>query len=156
MLALPWTLLVLLSLGYALALTYGRLGWLALISVALLLTAGFAARQQHIRIGRYLGHALFIFMALALAMHWLPGFYNGRGINPQRFTDDAVMFSMYLNLDKPLIGFWLLLFCPWIVGRRSLRLGIYATAQGLTLSSVLALGGALLLGVISWAPKWPD
>jgi len=156
MLALPWTLLVLLSLGYGLALTYGRLGWLALISVALLLTAGFAARQQHIRIGRYLGHALFIFMALALAMHWLPGFYNGRGINPQRFTDDAVMFSMYLNLDKPLIGFWLLLFCPWIVGRRSLRLGIYATAQGLTLSSVLALGGALLLGVIDWAPKWPD
>jgi len=156
MLALPWTLLVLLSLGYGLALTYGRLGWLALISVALLLTAGFAARQQHIRIGRYLGHALFIFMALALAMHWLPGFYNGRGINPQRFTDDAVMFSMYLNLDKPLIGFWLLLFCPWIVGRRSLRLGIYATAQGLTLSSVLALGGALLLGVIVWAPKWPD
>lgn len=156
MLALPWTYLALLSFGYGLALTYGHLGWLAGISVALLLGAGFAARQQHIRIGRYLGHALFIFMALALALHWLPGFYNGRGINPQRFTDDAVTFSMYLNLDKPLIGFWLLLFCPWIVGRRSLRLGIYATALGLTLSSVLALGGALLLGVISWAPKWPD
>ncbi|MGG7648580.1 MULTISPECIES: type II CAAX prenyl endopeptidase Rce1 family protein [Pseudomonas] len=156
MMTLPWNYLALLSIGYGLALSYGHLGWLAGISVALLLTAGFAVRQQQVRIGHYLGHGLFIFMALALALHWLPGFYNGRGINPQRFTDDAVTFAMYLNLDKPLIGFWLLLVCPWIVGRRSLRLGVYASALALSLSAVLALGGALLLGVISWAPKWPD
>lgn len=156
MLALPWTYLALLSLGYALALSYSHLGWLAAISVALMLIAGFAARQQTVPIGRHLGHGLFIFMALALAMHWLPGFYNGRGINPQRFTDDAVRFSMYLNLDKPLISFWLLLVCPWIVGRRSLRLSMFATAMALPISALLALGGALLLGVISWAPKWPD
>ena len=156
MFALPWTFLALLSLGYAMALSYGHLGWLALISVALLLIAGFAVRQQQLRIGHYLGHGLFIFMALALAMHWLPGFYNGRGINPHRITDDAVPFALYMNLDKPLIGFWLLLVCPWIVGRHSLRLSMPAALLGLTLSSVLALGGALLLGVISWAPKWPD
>jgi membrane protease YdiL (CAAX protease family) len=156
MIALPWTYLALLSFGYGLALTYGHLGLMAAISVALLLVAGFAVRQQKLSIARYLGHGLFIVLALALAMHWLPGFYNGRAIDPQRFTDDAVPFSMYLNLDKPLIGFWLLLVCPWIVGRRSLRLSIYATAMALSLSAVLALGGALLLGVISWAPKWPD
>ncbi|MGL6245338.1 lysostaphin resistance A-like protein [Pseudomonas sp.] len=156
MIALPWTYLALLSLGYALPLTYGQLGWLAGISVALLLVAGIAVRQQKLPVARYLGHGVFIILALALAMHWLPGFYNGRAINPQRFTDDAVPFSMYLNLDKPLIGFWLLLACPWIVGRGSLRLSVFATALALTLSAVLALGGALLLGMISWAPKWPD
>jgi membrane protease YdiL (CAAX protease family) len=154
--ALPWSYLLLLSLGYGLALTYGQLGWLSGISLALLLIAWFAVRQQQLRLGRQLGHALFIFMALALALHWLPGFYNGRGINPQRFSDDAVPFSMYLNLDKPLIGFWLLLVCPWIVGRRSLRLSAYATVMGLAVSAVLALGGAVSLGVIDWAPKWPD
>lgn len=156
MFALPWIHLALLSTGYCLALTYGHLGWLAGISIALLSIAGYAARQQHLPFVRYLGHGLFVFMALALALHWLPGFYNGRGIVPQRFTDDAVRFSMFLNLDKPLIGFWLLLVCPWIVGRRSLRLSVFATAMGLALSTVLALGGALWLGVISWAPKWPD
>ncbi|WP_419711177.1 type II CAAX prenyl endopeptidase Rce1 family protein [Pseudomonas sp. NFX224] len=156
MFALPWTLLALLSLGYGMALTYGRLGWLAGISVGLLLIAGYAVRQQQLQFGRYLGHALFIFLALALAMHWLPGFYNGRVIPAQQFTDDAVRFSLYLNLDKPLIGFWLLLVCPWIVGWRSLRLFLYATPLALTVSAVLALGGALLLGVIGWAPKWPE
>ncbi|MGB5828802.1 MAG: CPBP family intramembrane glutamic endopeptidase [Pseudomonas mandelii] len=156
MLALPWTYLALLSLGYTLALTYGHLGWLAGISVALLLVAGFAVRQQKIPIARFLGHGVFIILAVALAMHWLPGFYNGRGIDPHRITDDAAPFTMYLNQDKPLIGFWLLLVCPWIVGRRSLPLSVYATALALPLSAILALGGALLLGMISWAPKWPD
>lgn len=156
MLALPWPHLTLLSLGYGMALAYGHLGWFATISVALLLIAGFSVRQQTLPLGRYLGHGLFIVLALALATHWLPGFYNGRVINPQRFTDNAVPFSMYLNLDKPLIGFWLLLVCPWIVGRRSPRLFLYATTLALILSAVLALGGALVLNVIDWAPKWPE
>lgn len=156
MIALPWTLLALLSLGYALALTNGHLGWLSAFSVLLLLVAGAAVRQREIPFVRYLGHGLFIILALALATHWWPGFHNGQAMARQRFTDDAVPFSMYLNLDKPLIGFWLLLACPWIVGRRSLRLFLPVSAIALTLSAVLALGGALLLGVIAWAPKWPD
>ncbi|WP_426205155.1 CPBP family glutamic-type intramembrane protease [Pseudomonas sp. TWP3-1] len=156
MTTLPWLSLALLSLGYALALSFGQLGWLALISIALLLFAGYAVRQQTVPFARYLGHGLFIVLAVALAMHWLPGFYNGRVIEPQRLTDNAVRFSMHLNQDKPLLGFWLLLVCPWIVARRSLRMTVYATAMGLALSAILALGGALLLGVIAWAPKWPD
>lgn len=156
MLALPWLYLALLSIGYVLALAYGKLDWLALVSIVLLLVAGFAVRQQRTPWARYLGHGLFIVLALGLAMHWLPGFYNGRGIDPQRFTVDAVPFSMYLNQDKPLIGFWLLLACPWIVARRSLRLSIYSTAIALSLTAIAALGGAVLMGIISWAPKWPD
>ncbi|MGX1174021.1 CPBP family intramembrane glutamic endopeptidase [Pseudomonas sp. R151218B TE3479] len=154
--ALPWLHLALLSTGYGLALVYGHLAWTALISIGLLLFAGYAVRQQQTPVGRFLGHALFLVMALALALHWMPGFFNGRAIAPQRLTNDAVSFAMYLNQDKPLIGFWLLLACPWIVGRRSLRLSVQATAMGLALSTVLALGGALLLGMIQWAPKWPD
>jgi membrane protease YdiL (CAAX protease family) len=50
----------------------------------------------------------------------------------------------------------LLLACPWIIGRRTLGLSILATALGLTLSAILALGGAIVLGMIHWAPKWTD
>ncbi|SFW58262.1 MULTISPECIES: CPBP family intramembrane glutamic endopeptidase [Pseudomonas] len=154
--ALPWLHLALLSTGYGLALVYGHLAWTALISIGLLLFAGYAVRQQQTPVGRFLGHALFLVMAVALALHWMPGFFNGRVIPAHRLTDDAVPFAMYLNQDKPLIGFWLLLACPWIVGRRSLRLSSCATAMGLALSAVLALGGAMVLGMIHWAPKWPD
>lgn len=156
MFALPWFYLVLLCIGYGVALSYGKLGLLAAVSIILLLVAGFAVRQQRSPWARYIGHGLFIVLALGLAMHWLPGFYNGRAIDPQRLTDNAVPFSMYLNQDKPLIGFWLLLACPWIVARRSLRLSICATALALTLTAIAALGGATLLGVISWATKWPE
>ncbi|MCW1244347.1 CPBP family intramembrane metalloprotease [Pseudomonas sp. SAICEU22] len=154
--ALPWPYLALLSAGYAMALAYGHLTWTAAISIALLLFAGYAVRQQKMPVGHFLGHCLFLVLAIALALHWMPGFFNGRAIAPQRFTDDAARFAMYLNQDKPLIGFWLLLACPWIVGRRPFRWSIYATVLGLCLSTTLALGGALLLGMIQWAPKWPD
>ncbi|PBJ06981.1 CPBP family intramembrane glutamic endopeptidase [Pseudomonas sp. ACN5] len=156
MVAMQWTFLILLSIGYYMALCFSSMSWPAMISVALLLVCGFAVRQQTLQFGRYLGHGLFIVLALALALHWLPGFHNHRGIALQRFSENAIPFSMFLNLDKPLIGFWLLLVCPWIVGRCPLRSFLYATALALTLSTVLALGGALLMGVIAWAPKWPD
>lgn len=99
---------------------------------------------------------VFVLLALALALHWFQGFYNAPVNDQERFGRDAIPFSMHLNLDKPLIGFWLLLACPWIVGWRSVRHFAYASAPGLTLSSILTLGGAVLLGVISWALKWPD
>ena len=154
--ALPWPYLALLSIGYGLALAYGHLAWTAIISVALLLFAGYAVRQRQTPVGQFLGHCLFIILAVALALHWMPGFFNGRAIAAQRLSDDAVRFAMYLNQDKPLIGFWLLLACPWIVGRRSFRGAVYGTALGLALSAIMALGGAMLLGMIHWAPKWPD
>ena len=60
MLVMPWPYLTLLSAGYVLALTYGQITAQASIAILLLLLAGFAVQQQHIRYGRYLGHALFI------------------------------------------------------------------------------------------------
>ena len=156
MIALPWTYLALLSLGYALALTYGQLSWLALITIALLLVAGVAVRQQKLPIARYLGHGLFIILALALAMHWLPGFFNGRGDRPSTpHRRRRAVFHVPESgqtADRLLAAIGLPVDCrPALVAP-----GVYATALALTLSAVLALGGALLLGVISWAPKWPD
>ena len=142
MLVMPWPYLTLLSAGYVLALTYGYLTAQAIIAIVLLLLAGFAVRQNRFRYGPYLGHALFILLALTLALHWWPGFQNARMIDQERFTENAVPFSMHLNLDKPLIGFWLLLVCPWIVGRHSFLQALKAGA--LTLSLTALVIGALL------------
>jgi len=155
MIALPWPYLALLTLGYGFALSYGQWGLQAAGAGSLLIISGLAALQTRHRYLRYAGHGLFVLVALALAMHWLPGFHNGRAIAPQRLTPDAVPFSMYLNLDKPLIGFWLLLVCPWIATRVNWRASLGATLMGLALAVTGALGAALLLGMINWAPKWP-
>jgi membrane protease YdiL (CAAX protease family) len=155
MLVMPWPYLTLLSAGYVLALTYGQITAQASIAIILLLLTGFAARQQHARYVRYLGHAVFILLALTLALHWWPGFQNARMIDQERFTENAVPFSMNLNLDKPLIGFWLLLVCPWIIGRHSFMQALKTGALTLSLTALVTLGGASLLGIVEWSPKWP-
>lgn len=153
--AFPWSYLALLSTGLVVALSYGILGVQSLAVFAGLAFAAFAVNQTTPAL-RYMGHSLFCLLALGLLMHWMPGFYNGRAIDPQRFTIEAAPFSMYLNQDKPLVGLWLLLVCPWIISRHSWRHVLKAAAGGLAVSVVFALGGALLLGIISWAPKWPE
>jgi membrane protease YdiL (CAAX protease family) len=152
---MPWPYLTLLSAGYVLALTYGQITAQASIAILLLLLAGFAVQQQHTRYGRYLGHALFILLALTLALHWWPGFHNARMIDQERFTENAMPFSMNLNLDKPLIGFWLLLICPWIIGRHSVLQALKTGALILSLTAIVTLGSAWLVGIVEWAPKWP-
>jgi membrane protease YdiL (CAAX protease family) len=152
---MPWPYLTLLSAGYVLALTYGQITAQASIPILLLLLAGFAVHQQRLRYGRRLGHALFILLALTLALHWWPGFHNARMIDQERFSANAAPFLMNLNLDKPLIGFWLLLVCPWVIGRQSLIQALKAGSQTLSLTAIFTLGGALLLGIVEWSPKWP-
>ena len=99
------------------------------------------------------GHLLFFSTALALALHWLPGFDNGRVFDQVRFSPDAAPFSMSLNLDKPLIGFWLLLACPWVVMPRQARPRLALLAGALTIAGCLAC--AWLIDLVQWSPKWP-
>ena len=153
--ALPWPYLALLTLGYCLALSYGQLGIQAIAPLLALVITGIAAYPTRPKWQRYTAHTVFILLAAALALHGLPGFTNGRAIAPERITADAVPFSMYLNLDKPLIGFWLLLVCPWIAPRFAWRVSLGATLMALALVALAVLGAAMMLGMIAWAPKWP-
>src|SRR3546814_18712106 len=52
------------------------------------------------------------------------GFHNVQAIAGARYTADAVPFNMYLNLDKPLVAFWVLLaLAPPMADRKSGVLG---------------------------------
>ncbi|MHC6224830.1 lysostaphin resistance A-like protein [Pseudomonas sp. X10] len=154
MLAPHWIGLTLLGFGYALALAFGTLTLLAVPSLLALLGAGVLVRRQaHWQ--KSLGHGLFILLAIALALHWLPGFNGAKVIDKAVLSEGALPFTLYLNLDKPLIGVWLLLACPWILMMRPQGLPV-SLALILPLTVATCLGGAWALGLVAWAPKWPE
>ncbi len=154
--ATRWTSLTLLTLGYCLALSHGELSLPATITFGLLIMAGVCVTRFSQRPVVWFGHGLFIALTLALSSHWLPGFYSERVIAAQRFSEHAAPFSMYLNLDKPLVGFWILLACPWALTAVRAGRAIYTSAAMLVSTASLCLGMALLLDVVGWAPKWPE
>jgi uncharacterized protein len=150
-----WLVPGLLVVGYGAALFNGQLTPLAALPLGLLPVAAFAVAPQRQAWMRYAGHALFIVLAIALSMHWLPGFNNLRVIGPARLTADAVPFTMYLNFDKPLIGFWLLLAFPWTRPRIETAVSLKVGMTALMGTTIVCLLLALLLGLIRWEPKWP-
>lgn len=145
----------LLGAGYVLALLAGLLDWRVMIALALLLAAAYAIGPQRPRTMRVAGHATFVVMALMLGFHLLPGFHNVRVIGPTALTPDAVPFTMYLNLDKPLAGFWLLLVWPAMRLSRAAWSWLRGIIIGV-ITAVICLGLGLLLREVAFAPKWPD
>jgi membrane protease YdiL (CAAX protease family) len=153
--ATRWTSLTLLALGYCLAVTYGYLTLPVVVTVALLVMAGICVTQFQHRAVTGFGHCLFIALAVGLASHWLPGFFSERIIAAQRLTPQSAPFSMYLNLDKPLIGFWILLACPWLF--RDVAPGQTLKTVALTLpgTAFVCISAAVAMGLIGWDPSWP-
>ena len=155
--ALRWLAAGSLGIGYAFAYGNGQLDAIAFVSILLLFGTVYTISSQQKLPFLILAHLLFVLLAVALFLHWLPGFHNLHVVGPESLTPDAVPFSMYLNLDKPLIGFCLLLFA-WRHIRLAehsytwLRVGVIV--GGLTIAVCLIV--ALLTGFVIWAPKWPD
>jgi uncharacterized protein len=144
-----------LIVGYGIAFMLGHLGLPAAIVLALLGGTGFILTRKTQPLYRWIGHIVFVIIAIALFQHWIPGFHNLRVIHAERFTPDAAPFTMYLNFDKPLIGFWLLLVFPWIRPKHKLSVVAGSAAVALTLTCAVCLAIALHTGFVKWEPKWP-
>ena len=144
----------LLGTGYLLALIAGLVEAAFIIPVALLVLAAYAVAPQRTRAWQIGGHILFIVVALGLGFHVLPGFNNPRLVGPAPLTPEGAPFTFYLNLDKPLAGFWVLLVWPALRVRRSSWSWAHGLLIGLA-TAVVCLGLAIALGKLAFAPKWP-
>ncbi|WP_116793414.1 CPBP family intramembrane glutamic endopeptidase [Achromobacter dolens] len=150
-----WALLP-LALAYAWAWTQGGIEPVALAWPALLALAAVLARPTMAAPARATGHALFLILAVLLFLHWLPGYHNPLVIPRAALTPDAVPFAMYLNLDKPLVAFWVVLVAAPTMAGASARATLTAALAACAGAIAACLGLALALGVVGWAPKWPD
>ncbi|MFY3136034.1 CPBP family intramembrane glutamic endopeptidase [Achromobacter xylosoxidans] len=145
-----------LALAYAWAWTQGGIEPVALAWPALLLLAALLARPATPRAAGAAGHTLFVILAVLLFLHWLPGFHNPLVIPRAALTPDAVPFGMYLNLDKPLVAFWVVLAAAPAMAGAGARATLLAALAAGAAAIVACLGLALALDVVGWAPKWPD
>jgi len=160
---LPAGALPLGSLGFAL-LALG-LAWQAqLVSFSavalLLLQAALALWLVLGRAPRWLnttGWVLLMLLALATALHWLPGIQNPLLVDAQQLTPDAIAYTLYANFDKGWAGYCLLL-ALWPTQQQGdlwqcYRRGFWPV---LPLTVIAALGLALGFGLVLPAPKWPE
>lgn len=153
--ARPWALLP-LAAAYAWAWTQNGIEPVALAWPALLALAALMVQPGGAPALRAAGHALFVTLAVLLFLHWLPGFHNPLVIPRAALTSDAVPFGMYLNLDKPLVAFWVVLAAAPAMAGANPRATVASALGACAAAIVVCLGLALALGVVGWAPKWPD
>lgn len=144
-----------LAAAWAWALADGVVDPVALAWPALLALAAALVRPQAGLAARAAGHALFLALAALLFLHLLPGFHNPRVIAPAPLTPDATPYDMYLNMDKPLVAFWVVLAMTPAMAAASARATLSAALSACAAAVLACLGCALALGVVGWAPKWP-
>lgn len=113
--------------------------------------ASFGTTRQRVVFG-----TLTAIIALALAMHRLPGFNNPQLISDMRFSANATAFTQYANFDKAAVGLILLAFLCRRSSTRAEWLDVLrrtAPVAAVTIIVVLAL--AVAIGFVTPQFKLP-
>ncbi|MGW8390235.1 CPBP family intramembrane glutamic endopeptidase [Pseudoduganella sp. HUAS MS19] len=137
--------LVLLGLAITAGLAAGVLRPVAIVGIVALLAFSWLATRHGKAAVRTLLTLLTLLLALALALHALPGYDNPLLLKDVRLSAESAPYTMYANFDKGVIGLVLLVFFC----RRAGSWRDFAAA----FRSQAAVVAALLCGVlgIAWA-----
>jgi len=127
--------------------------------LALLVFAGMAhlsSAERFGRIWRTIFGIVTAFLALALALHKLPGFNNPQLIANVCFSRDAVPYTQYANFDKASVGLILLAFlCPRAATAADGRALLRRTLPVAAVTLVVVMAVAMAMGVVRPQFKWP-
>lgn len=127
--------------------------------IALVLFAGAAWLTAHARAAplRAVALTVTILLALALAMHKLPGFTNPLLIDRVQLSANALPFTQYANFDKGAVGLILLAWlCQRVSSWSELGKVLRQTLPVLVLTVAATLGFALAAGVVDIDVKLPQ
>lgn len=143
----PWlpTFLAAVITGFAV----GVLAWAALAALATLGAAAWGSLRASSVVVRRMLTAVAATMALALALHLLPGFANPKLFDALTLSPGAAPFTQYLNFDKGAAGLVLLAaYAPrmkaWSEARRVMAVTLAVTAG----TAAAVIGAALLTGYV--------
>ncbi len=147
-----WLLLV---AALAIAILLERLKLPTAVLLVALFSGVFLLKDGQKRWQKVVRHSGVILLSLALSLHLVPGFDNWQLLNQVQLSAQSRPFSLYLNLDKPLAFFLLLLLLPDLPGRYGLN---FSATIKLLLISLLAIAGISALAVMAGfvAPEWKN
>jgi membrane protease YdiL (CAAX protease family) len=104
---------------------------------------------------------LVIISCIALAAHLLPGFNNFQVLNNVEKSINSMPFTLYLNFDKPMILFVLLMLSPALLIRQK-PITLFKAHNSFRLSALVVLvfillfSLAILLSLIKYDPQLPS
>lgn len=106
---------------------------------------------------RIVAGVLALLVALVLAMHKVPGFYNLLLLDKVRFSNDAIPFTLYANFDKGMAGYLMLsLFCSRASSFRQFLGDGKRSALPALLTIVVLIALGLFTHFFRFLPKLPE
>lgn len=149
---------VLLVAALSLAIVLERLEAATAVLLLLVFAGVFLLKDGQKRWQKVVRHTVVVLLSLALSLHLIPGFDNWQLLNQVQLSAQSRPFSLYLNLDKPLVFFLLLLLLPDLTGRYRLN---FSASIKLLIISLLAISAISALAVqagfvaLEWkVPHW--
>lgn len=134
----------------------GVLTWQALMPLVLLFAASALSQRVDNRLIRATLTATAAVLALALALHRLPGFNNPFVVDGVRLSETAAPFTQYANFDKGAAGLILLaFFCRRVTSFEGWRRIAVPTAIAIVLTALAVIVYALAADYVRFDPKLP-
>jgi membrane protease YdiL (CAAX protease family) len=150
-------------------LIYNAIDLIGLGVITLLFTVSFYASKPSTTVSNNPRHqrakvvitALVILSCIALAAHLLPGFNNLQVLNNVEKSINSMPFSLYLNFDKPMILFILLMLYPTVLlnkkGITLFKIENQRRLSAVVLASfIIIFSLASLLSLITVEPNLPS
>lgn len=134
------------------------LAWSALLPLVFLPYAlYYVQREETLIYKRVLAGIAALFLCYGLGAHVFVGFHNLKILSNVYISQDAVPFTMYLNMDKALVGILLLAFTQQLLKSKEEWICLVKTTAPLVLQGIAIISViALLSGKVHFDLKLPD
>lgn len=133
-------------------------GWIDSTAILLITLYAFLCwyASQRLKLPLWLW-LLILLLSILFVTHALPGFSNPKVIDNIQLSEEATAFSLYLNLDKAMVGLCLIgLLHPLLASKSAWSLMLSSTVPKSIIAVTVLIACALLTGTIQFEPKIPN